>query len=49
VWRLVLGKHATLEEIEDHWSLDDLLRANLALNVHEAAIAKQFARAEKAR
>jgi hypothetical protein len=47
VWRLVLGKHASLAEIEQFWSLDDLLLANLALTVQEAAIAKQFADATK--
>jgi hypothetical protein len=35
VWRLVLSGKATLQEIETHWSLDDLIRANLALTYHE--------------
>ena len=33
MWRLVLDKIATLEEIETHWSFDDLMRANAILNM----------------
>jgi len=29
-----MAKVATLEEIERHWSFDDLVRANLALSLH---------------
>lgn len=31
LWRVVLSKIATLEELDTHWSLDDLVMANLAL------------------
>jgi hypothetical protein len=27
IWRLVFDKVATLQEIENHWSLDDVMRA----------------------
>jgi|GEM_PF-4335201 len=27
VWRLIFDKIATLQEIETHWSLDDVMRA----------------------
>jgi hypothetical protein len=37
VWRIVLSRTAALSEIETHWSLDDLVRANLALDVQQAA------------
>lgn len=36
MWRMVLGRYATLEEIETKWSLDDLIRANLALTFKES-------------
>lgn len=42
MWRLVLGKYATLQELETHWSFDDLIRCNLALNLQEAVIAKSL-------
>jgi len=32
IWRLITAKVATLEEIETHWSLDDLIDANDALD-----------------
>jgi hypothetical protein len=32
VWRLVLEQVATLEEIERHYSIDDVLTANDALD-----------------
>ena len=33
IWRLVLlEKIATLEEIESHWSLDDVMRATAVLD-----------------
>lgn len=33
IWRIVISKHATLQEIETHWSIDDLCDANEALDV----------------
>ncbi len=33
IWRLVLDEKATLAEIEQHWSLSDVLDANEALDV----------------
>jgi hypothetical protein len=33
VWRPVLAKVATLHEIECYWSLGDLMRANMALDI----------------
>lgn len=33
IWRLVLDNIATLEEIERHWSLDDVFRANALLDM----------------
>jgi len=41
VWRLVLGRYATLQEIESHWSLDDLIRANIALTFQQKLEAQQ--------
>ncbi len=35
IWRLVLGGVATLEELDNHWSLDDAVRANLALTYQQ--------------
>ena len=32
MWRLVIGGVATLTEIETHWSIDDLVSANEALD-----------------
>lgn len=37
VWRLVLAKVATLEEIDRSWSLDDILDANALLDYQAAA------------
>jgi len=34
VWHVVLSGTATLQEIETHWSLDDLVRAHLALELN---------------
>jgi len=36
VWRLVLAKVATLEEIERHWSLTDVFIANRLLDFQQA-------------
>ncbi len=37
IWRPILAQVATLEEIETHYSFDDLLDVNEALDVkHEA-------------
>lgn len=33
MWRVILEKIATLQEIETHWSLDDLIRANDILDM----------------
>jgi len=40
VWRPILEKIATLEEIETHYSLLDLLDANIALDFKEEMISK---------
>lgn len=37
IWRLVVNKVATLREIEEHWSLRDLVLANEALDILEEA------------
>ena len=39
VWRIVLEKIATLEEIERSWSLDDLYRAEAVLDLRDELIA----------
>ena len=40
VWRIILERIATLEEIETHYSLLDLLDANIALDFKEEMIDK---------
>jgi hypothetical protein len=35
IWRVVLSKIATLQEIETHWSLIDLLDANEVLDYRD--------------
>lgn len=40
MWHVVLSKIATLQEIETHWSLDDLIRAHLALELNDYMIEK---------
>lgn len=40
MWHVVISKIATLQEIETHWSLDDLVRAHLALEYNEYMIEK---------
>lgn len=37
VWRLVLERVATLAELDTAWSLDDLVRGNLALTLQQYA------------
>jgi len=41
VWRCILERIATLKEIETHWSIDDLMDANEALDVQQNAVEKQ--------
>jgi hypothetical protein len=36
VWRLILEGVVTLSELETHWSLDDLIHANEAMDVRNA-------------
>ncbi len=36
IWRLVLDRVATLQEIETHWSIDDIADAHEALDVKAA-------------
>jgi hypothetical protein len=45
VWRLVHKRIATVQEIDTHWSLVDVMQANLSLDAIEAA----EERAQKAR
>lgn len=37
IWRLVIAKVATLQEIETHYSLVDVLDANEALDIEQEA------------
>lgn len=37
VWRLVLAKIATLDEIDTSWSIDDVFDANAVLDYQQAA------------
>jgi len=37
VWRVILAKVATLQEIETHWSLNDLFDALEILDITERA------------
>jgi len=41
IWTLVTEKIATLQEIETHWSLDDLFRAHDTLEIKAAFIEEQ--------
>lgn len=34
MWQVVLSNAATLQEIDTHWSLDDLVRCHLALELN---------------
>ena len=47
MWRLVLAQIATLQEIETHWSLLDLLDGNEALDLKELAEYKAQERAKR--
>lgn len=47
IWRLILAKVATLEEIERHWSLTDLLDGNDALDLQADLEAEARARAKE--
>jgi hypothetical protein len=49
VWRIVLAKIATLREIEEHWSLSDLLDAQDALDLQMRADAEAAKRASETR
>lgn len=44
VWRIWLSKHATLQELETHWSIYDALDANDALDVLDEMNAQQARR-----
>lgn len=33
IWRIVVAKMATLEEIDTHWTVDDLMDAHDALDI----------------
>lgn len=35
MWRLVVQGVATLEELETHWNIDDVLRANGILDMRD--------------
>ena len=35
IWRLVLGKIATLSEIDNHWCFDDIMKANELLDLKD--------------
>lgn len=45
VWRPILAGIATLEEIDRHWSLSDLLDANEALDIRDEA--EEWSRAQQ--
>jgi hypothetical protein len=35
VWRLVLNKIATLDEIDNYWCFDDIIKANELLDIKD--------------
>jgi len=37
IWRPILAKITTLQEIEQHWSIDDLFDAHEALDIQQEA------------
>ena len=37
IWRPVLAGISTLKEVEEEWTMLDVMRANLALDVQQAA------------
>jgi len=47
VWRLVIERIATLEELDRHWSLDDIYRANAMLDMQADIKAEAARRANK--
>lgn len=47
IWRLVFEKVATLQEIENHWSLDDVMRAMSLLEFREDVQAENAKRVKK--
>jgi hypothetical protein len=47
IWRVVLDGVATLQEIETHWSIDDLADAHEALDARDAVRREQLARARR--
>lgn len=42
IWRLVFERVATLEELETHWSLDDVARANALLDMKNTYEAHEY-------
>lgn len=40
MWRLVIDQVATLQELDSHWSLDDIYRANALLDMRADTQAK---------
>jgi len=49
VWRCILERIATLQEIETHWSLIDLMDANDVLDARDNATDKANNEAKNAR
>lgn len=41
VWRVVVSKLATLREIDEHWTIKDLIDANAILDTQDAVAMKQ--------
>lgn len=41
VWRVVVSKLATLREIDEHWTIKDLIDANAILDTQDAVAVKQ--------
>lgn len=44
---MILAGAATLREIDEHWSIDDLADANLALDLQQEADARAMERAKR--
>jgi len=49
VWRVVLAQVATLREIEEHWTINDLADANEALDIKQELEAREIERAQRQR
>jgi ABC-type uncharacterized transport system substrate-binding protein len=49
VWRLVIERVATLQELDAHWPLDDIARANALLDMRRDAKVKAAKDAERRR